>query len=125
MAVKILHTADWQIGKRFADLDELDGDKAAELRQQRLKTVAKIATTAKERAVDAVVVAGDVFDSNDRSKVDDDLLQSTLVAMEGYDGSGCSCRAITMPRVRRAPGSDCDSSGRPVISSCSPTLSRS
>lgn len=86
MAVKILHTADWQIGKVFADLDELDGDKAAELRQQRLKTVAKIATTAKERAVDAVVVAGDVFDSNDRSKVDDDLLLRTLGAMEGYDG---------------------------------------
>lgn len=86
MAVKILHTADWQIGKVFADIDDLDGDKAAELRSQRLKTVAKIAATAKQHAVDAVVVAGDVFDSNDRSKVSDELLLRTLGAMAGYDG---------------------------------------
>lgn len=86
MAVKILHTADWQIGKVFADIDDLDGDRAAELRSQRLKTVAKIAAKATEHAVDAVVVAGDVFDSNDRSKVTDELLLRTLGAMEGYDG---------------------------------------
>ncbi len=86
MAVKILHTADWQIGKVFADIDDLDGDRAAELRSQRLKTVAKIAAKATEHAVDAVVVAGDVFDTNDRSKVTDELLLRTLGAMEGFGG---------------------------------------
>jgi DNA repair exonuclease SbcCD nuclease subunit len=86
MAVKILHTADWQIGKEFQELDEIDSDKAAALRRQRISTVAKIAAKAREHAVDAVVVAGDVFDSNDRSKVTDELLRRTLGAMEGYDG---------------------------------------
>lgn len=83
MAVKILHTADWQIGKVFADLDELDGDKAAELRNQRLRTVEHIAATAAENEVDAVVVAGDVFDSNG---VSDLTLRRTLNAMAGYRG---------------------------------------
>lgn len=83
MAVKILHSADWQIGKAFADIDDLDGDKAAELRSQRLKTVQRIAEIANERAVDAVVVAGDVFETNG---VRDESLRRTLNAMAAYSG---------------------------------------
>ncbi len=83
MAVKILHSADWQIGKAFSDIDDLDGDKAAELRSQRLKTVQRIAEIAKERSVDAVVVAGDVFETNG---VRDESLRRTLNAMAGFSG---------------------------------------
>ncbi len=83
MAVKILHSADWQIGKAFADIDDLDGDKAAELRSQRLKTVQRIAEIARERAVDAVVVAGDVFETNG---VRDESLRRTLNAMAAFSG---------------------------------------
>ena len=83
MAVRILHSADWQIGKAFADIDDVDGDKAAELRSQRLKTVQRIAEIARERAVDAVIVAGDVFETNG---VRDESLRRTLHAMSGYAG---------------------------------------
>lgn len=83
MAVRILHSADWQIGKAFADIDDVDGDKAAELRSQRLKTVQRIAEIAREREVDAVIVAGDVFETNG---VRDESLRRTLHAMSGYAG---------------------------------------
>jgi hypothetical protein len=59
--VKLLHTADWQLGLR---LNFVGGDKAAQLRGQRFDTVRRIAGLAHEHGVDLVVVAGDVFDDN-------------------------------------------------------------
>jgi DNA repair exonuclease SbcCD nuclease subunit len=60
VAVTILHTADWQIGKPFNDFE---GDTGAALREARFETVKRIAALASERGVDAVLVAGDVFDT--------------------------------------------------------------
>ena len=39
MAVRFLHSADWQIGKVFADLVEHDADKAALLKRERTAVV--------------------------------------------------------------------------------------
>ena len=78
--MKLLHTADWQIGKVFANIP---GDPGALLRHQRLQTVAAIAALASERAVDAVLVAGDVFETN---TIADETLRRTLQAMRGYAG---------------------------------------
>lgn len=83
MAVKILHSADWQIGKAFGDIAELDSDKAAELRSQRLRTVQRIAELAAEHEVDAVIVAGDVFETN---SVRDESLRRTVHALSPYRG---------------------------------------
>lgn len=58
MGLTLLHTADWQIGKRFA---HIAGDAGAALRTQRLETVRSLARLAQEQRVDAVLVAGDVF----------------------------------------------------------------
>ena len=80
MSIRILHTADWQIGKQFANVP---GDPGAALRVQRLDTVSVIADLAVEREVDAVLVAGDVFDDN---AVSDDTLRRTINAMSGYSG---------------------------------------
>ena len=80
MSIRILHTADWQIGKQFANVP---GDPGAALRVQRLETVTAIADLAVEREVDAVLVAGDVFDDN---AVSDDTLRRTINAMSGYCG---------------------------------------
>ena len=80
MSIRILHTADWQIGKQFANVP---GDPGAALRVQRLETVTVIADLAVEREVDAVLVAGDVFDDN---AVSDDTLRRTINAMSGYSG---------------------------------------
>lgn len=78
--MRLLHTADWQIGKVFANIP---GDPGAVLRHQRLRTVAAIAELARERQVDAVLVAGDVFETN---TVGDETLARTLEAMRGYPG---------------------------------------
>lgn len=83
MAVKILHSADWQIGKAFADIGDIDADKAAELRSQRLRTVERVAEVAAEHAVDAVLVAGDVFETN---AVSDESLRRTVHALAAYRG---------------------------------------
>jgi DNA repair exonuclease SbcCD nuclease subunit len=59
--LKLLHTADWQLGLR---LNFVGGDAAARLRSQRFDTVRRLGELAREQGVDAVLVAGDVFDDN-------------------------------------------------------------
>jgi DNA repair exonuclease SbcCD nuclease subunit len=61
VATKILHTADWHLGLKFLGFGEHD----RKLTQQRLTTVRNIFGVAERYGVDAVVVAGDVFDSPD------------------------------------------------------------
>lgn len=81
VTVKILHTADWQIGKQFGFIAQ---DAGAIVRVQRLKTVEEIAKLATERCVDAVIVAGDIFENN--TLADDSLrkcLQATRHFKEG------------------------------------------
>ncbi len=52
--MRILHTADWHLGKKTDDLDRLEEQK------QVLEQVIKIA---KEKAVDMVLIAGDIYDT--------------------------------------------------------------
>lgn len=80
MALKLIHTADWQIGTRY---DFIPGDAGALLRQQRLKTIEQVARLASEHEADAVLVAGDVFEMN---SVADDTLRRTLNALTPYPG---------------------------------------
>jgi DNA repair exonuclease SbcCD nuclease subunit len=80
MAISIIHTADWQIGKPFANIP---GDAGAMLREQRFHTIRRIAEVAQERAVDAVLVAGDVFDNN---AVKDETIRRAMNAMAGFPG---------------------------------------
>lgn len=56
-----MHTADWQLGKGFANIP---GDAGGALRDRRIETVKAIGRLATERGVDAVLVAGDAFDAN-------------------------------------------------------------
>lgn len=84
MAVTFLHTADWQLGRTFAFAANADGrDPAAALAQARFDAVARIARLAADRAVDAVLVAGDVFD---KPGLSDDALRRAFHAMAGFDG---------------------------------------
>ena len=80
MSLTLLHTADWQIGKQFASIP---GDAGAALRSQRLETIATLAALAGERGVDAVLVAGDVFEDN---AVSDETLRRTMNALNGFRG---------------------------------------
>lgn len=76
--LRLLHTSDWQLGLR---LNFVGGDAAVRLRTQRFDTVRRIAELARERAVDAVLVAGDVFDDNG---VGADTLQQTRDALAAF-----------------------------------------
>ncbi|MCB1129692.1 MAG: metallophosphoesterase [Verrucomicrobiae bacterium] len=61
MPLRILHTADWQIGKPFASVP--DPAKRARLQQERIEAIRRIADIVRERSCDLVLVAGDLFDS--------------------------------------------------------------
>jgi len=78
--VKILHTADWQIGRRYARFDPGD---ALALAEARWTTVERIAALATREQVAAVLVAGDVFDAQ---TVDDRTIHRLFNAMQGFVG---------------------------------------
>jgi len=60
VALKILHTADWHLGLRFNSFGEGDSVK---LTRARIEAVDKLLGLAESYAVNAVLCAGDIFDS--------------------------------------------------------------
>ncbi len=81
MSFRFIHTADWQIGKGFGGFP---AEVAVELRTQRIRSVERIAEAARANAVDAVLVAGDAFDSNE---VSDRTIHRTLEALAPFRGT--------------------------------------
>ena len=81
MTLRLLHTADWQLGKPFHNLP---GEVAALLREARFAAVRTIAELATRDEVAAVLVAGDVFDGN--LLPERDIIQA-LAAMRGFAGA--------------------------------------
>lgn len=79
--ISLLHTADWQIGRVFS---QFEPDDAAALFEARFKVVERLAGIAAERKVDAVLVAGDVFDLQ---TVSDKTIRRMFNAMQGFSGS--------------------------------------
>lgn len=57
--MRIIHSADWQIGKVFKQF----GPKEETLRQARLTAIERLAAHAKSNGVHHILVAGDVYDS--------------------------------------------------------------
>ena len=57
--VRFLHTADWQLGKRFGQFEDA---LAGRLTQARVDVVERIRDAARERGIGHVLVAGDVWD---------------------------------------------------------------
>ncbi len=78
--IRFLHTADWQIGTQFG---QFEPDEAAHLAEARFETVRKIATEAAARKVDAVLVAGDVFDLQ---TVSDTVIRRLFAALQAFSG---------------------------------------
>ena len=66
VALKLLHTADWHLGRRFQSFDEPDQQK---LSRARLEAVRRLLDLAEQHGVDAVLCAGDVFDDPDPERV--------------------------------------------------------
>ncbi len=67
--MKILHTADWHLGKRLQDFQRL---------QEQRDVLAEITEIANREDVDLVLVAGDLFDTFNPDPKAEDLLYSTL-----------------------------------------------
>jgi DNA repair exonuclease SbcCD nuclease subunit len=80
MTLRLLHSADWQIGRIYS---QFEPDDALVLFEARFKVVERLAAIAAERAVDAVLVAGDVFDAQ---TVSDKTVRRLFNAMQGYAG---------------------------------------
>jgi nucleotide-binding universal stress UspA family protein len=78
--IRFLHTADWQIGTQFG---QFEPDEAAHLAQARFDTVRRIAEAAAARNVDAVLVAGDVFDLQ---TVSDTVIRRLFAALQPFSG---------------------------------------
>ena len=64
--MKFLHTADWQLGKPFAGID--DPQKRALVQQERFQVIRRIGGAVKAHQAEFVLVAGDLFDSSTASK---------------------------------------------------------
>jgi DNA repair exonuclease SbcCD nuclease subunit len=60
--VRFIHTADWQIGKVFAGVD--DEAKRTRLQDARIRVIDRIGKAAIEHDASFIVVAGDLFDSS-------------------------------------------------------------
>lgn len=73
--MKILHTADWHLGKRLEQFSRLDEQK---------EVLDEICEIAEREAVDAVVVAGDLFDNFSPSSEAMELLYSTLHRLSNF-----------------------------------------
>lgn len=77
---RFIHTADWQIGKAFGNVE---GDAGALLRLRRIETIKAIAHLAGRHQVDAILVAGDVFETN---TIAAKTIMQTLSAMAEFEG---------------------------------------
>lgn len=77
--MKILHTSDWHLGATFHDrVRDADEDHALD----------QLVTIARERAVDAVVIAGDVFDTANPGAAEQRRWYRTLQRLVGEAGVG-------------------------------------
>lgn len=79
--MKILHTSDWHIGRRFKGLDLADYQRRA---------LDWLVELVKRERVDVVCVSGDVYDSPTPSASSVDLLDDVLTRLTGItDDDGC------------------------------------
>lgn len=80
MGICFIHTADWQIGKLFGTMPD---EARVLLARQRIETIKRIAGLANDSDADAVLVAGDVFETN---AVSDETIRRTINALEAFRG---------------------------------------
>ncbi len=78
--IRVLHSADWQIGRLYGSFDP---DDAVPLAEARFAAVERLAALATSEKVDAVLVAGDVFDAQ---TVSARTIRRLFNALAGYAG---------------------------------------
>jgi len=108
LPITFIHSADWQLGKPFGSIE---GDTAALLREERFEVVKRIAALANKRHVDAVIVAGDVFDS---ATTPDQVIRRALEAMKAYNGPWVLLPGNHDPALSESPWTRIERFGRPA-----------
>ncbi|MEX8505239.1 exonuclease SbcCD subunit D [Leptothrix ochracea] len=79
--VRLLHSADWQIGRAY--LSRFLPENGHALAEARLQAVERLAALATAQSVDMVIVAGDVFDAQ---TVTDRTIRRLFNALAGFAG---------------------------------------
>jgi DNA repair exonuclease SbcCD nuclease subunit len=74
---RFIHSADWQLGARFSQF----GAKGSALREARLTTLRRALDLARQKSVDAFLVAGDLFEDN---QVDEALVSQVVGMFSDY-----------------------------------------
>ncbi|MDV7393975.1 exonuclease subunit SbcD, partial [Arthrospira platensis SPKY1] len=72
--MKILHTADWHLGKKIEGLSRID---------EQIAVMEEICSIADAEAVNAVLIAGDVFDTYNPSIEAEELFFKTVYRLSG------------------------------------------
>ncbi|MFK7963165.1 MAG: exonuclease SbcCD subunit D [Burkholderiaceae bacterium] len=78
--LRLIHTADWQIGREFG---QFEADDAAALAAARVEVVSRIVKYAASVEAKLIVVAGDVFDA---PTIGDKLIRRVFDALNQYEG---------------------------------------
>ena len=78
--VTFLHTADWQLGKPFASVEDVQ--KRSLIQQERINALYRVADVAREHRARFIVVAGDLFDSPSATKATVSAACSAIGAMQ-------------------------------------------
>ena len=78
--IRLLHTADWQIGKQFG---QFEADDAALLAEARFTVIERLASLAAAQGIHAILVAGDVFDAQGVADKTVHRLFNCLAAFKG------------------------------------------
>jgi len=73
--MKFLHTADWHLGAGMASAEQ----HAKQVREARFRAAERVVELSREHEVDAILVAGDLFDG---PNIDDDVVLRTLQLLE-------------------------------------------
>jgi DNA repair exonuclease SbcCD nuclease subunit len=94
MTVTFIHTADWQLGKPFAGVEDVQ--KRSLLQNERLIVIKRIADKAREHNAEFVLLAGDLFDSSSATKATVSAAFSAIGALGlpayAIPGIGRRCR---------------------------------
>src|SRR5580658_8118478 len=80
VVLRLLHTADWHLGRRFPSFPD-EGQK--KLSRARMDVVSRILDVARRNAVNAVLCAGDIFDDPEPAA---DLWEGLARTFQGHTG---------------------------------------
>ena len=109
VVLRLLHTADWHLGRRFPSFPE-DGQK--KLSRARMDVVGRILDVARRNAVNAVLCVGDIFDDPDPGP---DFWEGLAKTFQARGGPAPAC--LSRSRQSRPPDAGIGMGAQPPLPS--------